>query len=77
MLQAAASNDVDLASTLPLEQLSMKDGFGRTPLMLALWFRSYDMVDWLCTNLQEDTWQLDACCSKEVRHSPNRRIGEA
>lgn len=60
MLGAAASNDVKLATTLPREQLTMKDAFGRTPLMLAAFFKAYDMLDWLSGQLQGDEWQLDA-----------------
>jgi hypothetical protein len=67
MLGAAASNNVELAKKLPPEQLSWKDKLGRTPLMLAAWFKSYEMLDWLSTQLRGDTWQLDARFSKEAR----------
>jgi hypothetical protein len=69
MLGAAASNNVELAKKLPPQQLSWKDKFGRTPLMLAAWFtgKSYEMLDWLSTQLRGDTWQLDARFSKEAR----------
>jgi hypothetical protein len=50
MLGAAASNDVTLAKTLSRRQLAMKDLFGRTPLMTAAWFESYEMMEWLCAN---------------------------
>lgn len=60
MLGAAASNNVWLAKTLPREQIWMKDGFGRDPLMLAAWFKSYDMLDWLSSQLMKgNNWQLD------------------
>ncbi|GAQ79670.1 hypothetical protein KFL_000350240 [Klebsormidium nitens] len=61
-----ASNSVWLAKTLPREQLGMRDPFGRTPLMLAAWFKSHEMLDWLSTQLQDDTWQLDALFAREV-----------
>ncbi|GAQ84971.1 hypothetical protein KFL_002150070 [Klebsormidium nitens] len=60
MLGAAASNDVELAKTLPREQLTLKDAFGRTPLMLAAFFKAYEMLDWLSGQLRGDEWQLDA-----------------
>lgn len=66
MLGAAASDDVALAKTLPRAQLTMKDTFGRTPLMLAAWCKSYDMLNWLGGQLHGDTWQLDAQYSKQV-----------
>lgn len=66
MLGAAANNSVWLAKTLPCEQLAMRDPFGRTPLLLAAWFRSHEMLDWLSTQLQGDTWQLDAVMERKV-----------
>lgn len=66
MLGAAIRNDVRLAEALPREQLAMKDPFGRTPLLLAAWFESYDMLDWLGAQSKRATWQLDACYSKQV-----------
>ncbi len=54
MLGAAASDYVDLAKTLPREQLKMKDAFGLTPLLLAAWFKSYDMLEWLSGQLKGD-----------------------
>lgn len=70
MLGAAASNYVDLAKTLPPEQLKMKDGFGRTPLMLAAWFKCHDMLEWLSSQLKGSGWQLDAQYSKQASLSP-------
>lgn len=67
MLGAAASNNVVLAKNLPPEQHSWKDKFGRTPLMLAAWFKSYEMLDWLSTQLRGGTWQLDARFLKKAR----------
>ncbi|GAQ79668.1 hypothetical protein KFL_000350225 [Klebsormidium nitens] len=69
MLGAAASNSVSLAKTLPGEQLVMRDPFGRTPLLLAAWFKSHEMLDWLSTQLQDDTWQLDAVFARKPCYS--------
>lgn len=66
MLGAAASNSVWLAKTLPREQLAMRDPFCRTPLMLAAWFKSHEMLEWLSAQLQGDSWQLDVVFVREV-----------
>lgn len=68
MLGAAARNSVWLAKGLPREQLTIRDPFGRTPLFLAVWFKSHEMLDWLSSQLQEDTWHLDATFSIKVRN---------
>jgi hypothetical protein len=66
MLGAAASNDVTLAKKLSRRQLAMKDPFGRTPLMIAAWFESYEMMEWLCVKSTAAQLQFEAKCDPEV-----------
>jgi hypothetical protein len=67
MLGAAASNDVALAETLPRTQLGISDPVGRTPLMMAAWFESYEMAEWICAHSTRAQLQLGAKCSPKVK----------
>jgi hypothetical protein len=67
MLGAAASNNVALAKMLPRKQLGISDPFGRTPLMMAARFESYEMAEWIYAHLMRAQLQLSAKCSPKVK----------
>jgi hypothetical protein len=67
MLGAAASNDVALAETLPRNQLGISDPFERTPLMMAAWFESYKMAEYICVHSTRAQLQMSAKCSPKVK----------
>ncbi|GAQ88063.1 hypothetical protein KFL_003970100 [Klebsormidium nitens] len=59
LLGAAARNDVALAKSLPRAQLTRRDAFGRTPLMLAACFEAYEMLEWLTEQSSSEELYLD------------------